>query len=168
MGIDAARGEAARVAAHVDLRDVRLFALNGELHDMPNEGEGMVYKFDAALEVQHEPGEDLLIVFGNYRLDVRARSVEGSDSAEDVDMAEAVDEADGVATFTFNLNALFVVEVQPDEPFTESELDAFGQTTGQFALYPYARELVASLTARMGLPPLHMGVMRLNLESREG
>lgn len=46
----------------------------------------------------------------------------------------------------------------PNEPFTESELAAFGHTTRQFALYPSARELVAVVTSRLGLPTLTMGV----------
>jgi hypothetical protein len=133
---------------------------------VPGDGEGLSYRFNADLHVQHETGDDLLFVFGKYTLSMRAAAAEGVDPSGDKDV-EGTDPED-VASFSFELNGLFAVEHQPDEPFTESELTAFGQTTGQFALYPYARELVANLSGRMGLPPLHMGVMRLHLESRDG
>ena len=139
----------------------------------------MTYKFNADLQVQHSAEDSVLLVLGAYSLVMRALPADhpadeperdDSDSDEllaDQPEGDATEPVD-VATFGFKLNALFVVEDEPDEPFTESELTAFGQTTGQFALYPYAREFVADLTGRMGLPPLHMGVMRLHLVSREG
>ena len=101
-------------------------------------------------------------MLGNYSLKMTAVPIaHGEDGS---DPAEA--ESEAVATIGFKLNALFTVEHEPDdEPFSES---AFGQTTGQFAHYPYARELVANATGRMGLTPLHMGVMRLHLETRDG
>lgn len=164
MSLDAARREGARVAAHVDLRDVRLWSLEADLESVPDLDETRLsYGFNADVTVQHSAENAMLMVVGRFTLNMDAVRPE-PDPAEEA--AEAED--DSVATIAFNLNALFEVEVEPDEPFTESELSAFGQTTGQFALYPYARELVANLTGRMGLPALHMGVMRLNLETRDG
>lgn len=166
VSLDAARSEAARVAACVDLRDVRLWGVQADLSTVPDEREfRLSYSFDAGLEVQHSKDDAILLVLGTYALGVRA--VPPPNESE-VDAAEPdADEATEVASISFKLNALFEVERVPeDQPFSDPELTAFGETTGQFALYPYAREFVASLTSRMGLPPLHMSVMRLHLESR--
>ena len=161
MSLDAARSEAARVAACVDLRDIRVWGLKADLATVPDERETRLsYSFNADLQVQYNREDSILIVLGTYALGLK--SVSSSQDAE----VGAPDEIGGteVATINFRLNALFEVEREPeDEPFDESELTAFGQTTGQFALYPYARELIADVTGRMGLPRLHTGVMRLSL-----
>lgn len=164
VSLDSARSEAARVAACVDLRDIRVFGLAADLATIPDDDSSkMSYTFHSDLDVQYDKDQSLLIVFGNYELDVTAVSTVAQD--DDVE----ADDPTEVATMKFNLNALFEVERTPDDDnFTESELTAFGETTGQFALYPYARELVANITGRMGLPALHMGVMRLHLDSRTG
>ena len=143
-----------------------MFELNAELDAVPDDDQTkMSYRFSSDLQVQYNPDQHLLIVFGTYALGVTA--VSAASESEDED-SEA-DGSDEIATVNFKLNALFQVERTPDgEAFTQSELEAFGQTTGQFALYPYARELVFDVTGRMGLPALHMGVMRVHLDSRTG
>jgi hypothetical protein len=162
VSLDSARSAAARVAACVDLRDVRVFGLAADLHAVPDDDTTKLsYVFNSDLHVQYDQEQSLLIVFGAYALNVTAVPI---DNSEDSDQ----EESDDVATINFNLNALFEVERVPDEPFSQSELEAFGETTGQFALYPYARELVSDVTGRMGLPALHMGVMRLHMNSRKG
>ena len=66
------------------------------------------------------------------------------------------------------MSTLYVVTERSDdtEPLTEGELDAFSNTTGQFALHPYAREFIADLTGRMRLSPLHIGMLKLHLDRR--
>lgn len=163
MSLDSARSEAARVAACVDLRDIRVFGLDANLAAVPDQDlSKMSYTFSSELSVQFDQEQASLIVFGAYVLDVTANAAGADGDSEDEDPVE-------VASVRFQLNALFEVERVPEgEEFTESELEAFGETTGQFALYPYARELVSDMTGRMGLPSLHMGVMRLNMNSRTG
>jgi hypothetical protein len=169
MSIDALRQEAARVAAHVELRDVRLWGLHADLDAVPSEhGANLSYQFNADVNVQHNEDHRVLLVLGTYS--VGLNEVPDA-SADDISVDDdSADHGEGheVARIEFKLNALFEVEHQPDGPFTESELTAFGQTTGQFAVYPYARELIADVTRRMGLPPLHIGLMRLHMESRDG
>lgn len=174
MSIDTARSEAARVAAHVDLRDVRMWGVQADLLNVPDGAaeDRLSYKFNADLQVQYSAESAMLLVLGAYSIEMRAvpdddGDAEAVESTRGPDEDKAADE-DEVASLAFKLNALFSVEEEPDEPFTEGELTAFGQTTGQFALYPYAREFVADLSRRMGLPALHMGVMRLHLDSRNG
>lgn len=149
------------MAACVDLRDVRLWRLSTELlnvHD--GSGSRLSYTYVPELQVQFDSDEGGLIVLGAFELEIAAVASEEAKSGE-------TDEPLAVANISFDLNALFEVEHTPEEAFTESELTAFGQTTGQFALYPYVRELVADITGRLGLPTLHMGVMRLDLQNRE-
>jgi hypothetical protein len=167
MSLNLVRQEAARVAAHVDLRDVRLFGVSADLEFVPNEDESRLgYRFNADVQIQHSSDEPVLLAFGTYSLNMTAVPwAESEDDAEQSDEDDAT--ALEVASIKFNLNALFELERKPEEPFTEAELAAFGQTTGQFALYPYAREFIADLVGRMGLPALHMGVMRLNLENQD-
>ncbi|GEM_PF-1013796 len=175
MSLDAARKEAARVAAHVDLRDVRLWGVQADLDSVPDQGDSQFsFRFNADVQVQHSSEHEVVLVLGTYSLAVTSDVVPPSDEDESEDVAATLGDSESrqsvpkdIASIDFRLNALFRVERQPDDPFTESELTAFGQTTGQFALYPYAREFIADMTGRMGLPPLHVGVMRLHLESRD-
>ena len=163
MSLDAARSEAARVAACVDLRDIRVWGLKADLATVPDERETRLsYSFNADLQVQYNREDSILIVLGTYALGLK--SVSSSQDAE----VGAPDEIGGteVATINFRLNALFEVEREPeDEPFDESELTAFGQTTGNetggggFAVR--AGDSDALLQA-------HQGVMRLSLDTRDG
>jgi len=153
------------VAACVDLRDIRLWGIEAKLENVPDVGEARLsYALNADLDVQHSQENSILLVLGTYTLNVEAVPPH-EETAGAIEASDA--ENTPVASVNFRLNALFEVEREPkDEPFSEAELSAFGETTGQFALYPYARELVADMTGRMGLPPLHLGVMRLHLDSR--
>lgn len=147
--------------------DLRLFAVNAVLEDMP-EGGGLSYHFDSDVKVQHMEQRGTLVVLGDY--DLRVTSVDDSEAktplAGDRDRDEEGDEDSSLATIKFQMSALFSVEEPADEPLTEDELDAFAQTTGQFALYPYARQFIYDLTGRMGLPPLHLGILRIRLDKR--
>jgi preprotein translocase subunit SecB len=74
--------------------------------------------------------------------------------------AEEDEEGAAVGSLAFAFAALYrwgheLADVE------ERELDAFAVTTGTMALYPYAREYVADMTGRLGLPTLTMPVRRL-------
>jgi preprotein translocase subunit SecB len=167
VSLDSARSEAARVAARVDLRDIRVWELSSELKSVPDDRDSQLrYTLHADVNVQHSAESPILLVLGTYRVDFE--TVSPRDAGDEEAEPESDNEVE-VASVGFKLNALFEVEEEPaDEPFSESELSAFGETTGRFALYPYARELIADVTGRMGLPPLHLGVMKLRLDSRTG
>lgn len=183
MSLDATRLAAARVSACVNLLDVRLWSFHGELESFHDETRARLsYRFRSDVAVQHSDENAMVIVLGSYTLAMRALTVDDdihepsgdvgeglpADAGADEDDTNQSSGVEDVASVEFQLHALFEVDAVPDERFTDDELDAFGKTTGQFALYPYARELVANMTGRMGLPPLHLGVMRLDLESRDG
>ena len=65
--------------------------------------------------------------------------------------------------------ALFDLPTQePSEaPYSEDEWQAFVETSARFALHPYMRETAAMLTTRLGVPPLTIGVLRLELNREE-
>ncbi|WP_417746326.1 hypothetical protein [Rosistilla oblonga] len=48
----------------------------------------------------------------------------------------------------------------PNEYFAENNLEAFGTLNGMYNLWPYLRELVQSMTIRIGMPPLTLPVFR--------
>lgn len=159
--VERERGIAARVAGVADLRDVRLFGVAANLETASVEGTlsyGMTS--DISFQTIGEPVTSL-VVTGEYEVAIRD-SVD-SDEEEDEDPS-------AVGDLKFSLAALFALpERGPDEDqLTDSEYEAFAATTGQFALYPYAREFIADITSRMGLPALHVGVLRFGLDKPPG
>ena len=53
------------------------------------------------------------------------------------------------------------MEIGDDKLPNSEELNAYAISTGQYALYPYAREYISDLTMRLGLPPLTIGVLKI-------
>jgi hypothetical protein len=84
------------------------------------------------------------------------RSAEGDDGDED---ADDVDEDRIVARFQTCL--VLVYSLDEATKFSDEELQAFGATTGLLTAHPFARETVASLSTRVGLPQLVLDVMRV-------
>lgn len=158
VAIDELRNRALRVGAWSEVRDVRLFKVTSELAELPDESVGLSYSLNSDISMQYLTDDGGLIVTGEYTVLVREGSVESTDGAE-------WDEQKTVLELAFTMAALFAVDApEGQEPLEEDELDAFAKTTGQFALHPYAREFVADMTGRMGLPQLHIGMMKLHLD----
>lgn len=167
---------AARVAGSADLNEVRLFNVEATLDQLPVGPGGLSYEFDTNVEVQHVAETNTVIVDGRYRLVVHFRTETGPASEDlEVEDAPALDESDTLdhehqhlAHLNFQLAALYALadDVEP-VIYSEEELHAFGQTTGLLTLHPYAREFVADMTGRMGLPTLHLGTMRFNIDKPE-
>jgi hypothetical protein len=149
---------AARVAGCADLQDVRLFGVAANLETPVIDG-GLSYSFSSNVTYQ-TLGEPIasLVVNGAYEVTVRSTDSD----AEDQNPTD-------IADISFTLAALFTIPERDggDDPFADDEFEGFAATTGQFALHPYAREFISDLTSRMGLPPLHIGTLRLELDSRE-
>lgn len=158
------RSVAARVAGCADLHDVRLFGVRATLATPGVEG---ALSYTLSSDVKYQTLGDpirTVIVTGEYEVNVLESP--GRDDSDE----PGEDEPSKVADLSFTLAALFSIP-EPDageESFEEDEYEAFAATTGQFALYPYAREFVSDLTSRMGLPALHIGALRLELDSRTG
>jgi hypothetical protein len=161
------RSVAARVAGCADLHDVRLFAVGANLESPVVEGHlSYTLSSDVTYQTLGEPSIRTIIVTGEYEVTV----FESSESNEDEADVDTDDETTKVADVRFTLAALFSIpELDESEgPFETEEYEAFAATTGQFALYPYAREFVSDVTSRMGLPALHIGALRIELDSRTG
>lgn len=158
--VDEIRSRAARVAAWSEVNDVRLFQVEAKLNALPD-SEQLSYHMDSDVTMQYLQDQDGLIVTGDYTITIQAADASPADPAEGND-----DEQEPLYRLAFQLAALFTVDVPSDshDPLEEDELDAFARTTGQFALHPYARELVADMTARAGLPPLHIGMLKIHLD----
>lgn len=69
-------------------------------------------------------------------------------------------------TGTFFVRADFALTYSLSEPsdFSEDHLVAFGEVSVVFSGFPYARELVQSLTTRASLPPLVLGTLRAPID----
>lgn len=164
--VERERSVAARVASSAELEDVRLFGAGVDLHSAVSEGD---LSYSMASEMKYQALGDpvrTVIVTGEYAVTVNDAA------ANDNEDRPTEDESDPskVAELRFNLAALFGVDDPEEGPavYSDEELEAFAATTGQFALYPYAREFISDMTSRMGLPALHIGTLRLHLDSRTG
>ena len=69
----------------------------------------------------------------------------------------------------FKIDARFLADysLPAERVFEPKAIDAFGKTNGVFNIWPYWRELVQSITTRMGLPPLTLSVFRIASSKRE-
>ena len=150
-----ARQRAARLAARADIRAVRMLRSSAELVRLPVDDPHLAYEFDSESAVEYEPGSSSFVVRGTYRVAIRAA---GSDNSSEPGPSRN----DDIASIEFEQAALFVIDLAEDEaPPEAAELDAYAITTGQFALHPYAREYIADVTGRLGLPTLTLGVLAL-------
>ncbi|RIV39331.1 SecB chaperone [Micromonospora radicis] len=158
----AAQQAAARVAARAEIRDVRLFGSSVELDHFPTTGSRLKWSLDTDVAVEREEDDSAFILRSRYSLVV----AEATEVLPDTDDAGAEtddgDDEGSIADISFEFAALFHLEMRDgDDPVNDAELQAFAFTTGQFALYPFAREYVYDVTGRLGLPPLTVGVLQL-------
>ena len=150
--VSAAQQLAARLAAITDIHDVRLMKTSAEIINLPVKCPYLSYDLNSDAAVEYEPGGESFVVRGTYRLFIRSSStMEPNES----DKPEA-----DVARIEFEHAALFIINMDDQEPPAPEELNAYAVTTGQFALYPYVREYISNITTRLGLPPLTVGVLK--------
>jgi hypothetical protein len=136
------RTRAARVAASVELLDLRIRRVEAELHRPAAEG-----PFSFVLEVKPSVSRvDSLVVY----------NVEyGFSSSDD----------DGEVVLDGRIEFSVLYQLPSDYRPSDEELAAFGRVSVLFTAYPYLREALHSLTGRMGLPPLILEVMRSPLDA---
>ncbi|ARO12743.1 hypothetical protein BMR99_09865 [Propionibacterium freudenreichii] len=147
------RMKAARVAGQADLRDIRTAALHAEVDFPPQPGSNLGYDLDSNFEFALPQDEgDLTVVMGQYTASLSVK--EGDEKKE-------------FARLGFTLMALYEVGTPQGDAFSHEELEAFVRTSGQFALYPYARETMSMLTTRLGVPNLTLPVLRVALDKDE-
>ena len=149
----------ARLAARAAIRDVRVFALSAELKGFPDAERLLRYEFTSDLEPDEDDGDGSLVVQGKYHLEIFS-DLRHSDAEPPSD-----EENEPLSVCDFIVAALYEVTPKADErEFSVDERRAFAESTAQFALYPYARQLANDLTSRIGLPPLTLPILQVSLE----
>lgn len=150
------RAKAARIAGQAEIKDVRTRSIHADMDFPPPVDSRLGYDMDADFEfAAPEEQGDLSIVQGQYKLALWLAPTEGEREPQQF------------ATLSFALVGLFDIPLHEAKQYSDEEWQAFVKTSAQFALYPYARETVSMLTTRLGIPPLTMGVLRLELDREE-
>lgn len=149
----------ARLAGHSTLRDVRTFHINAEVTTLPSDDSALGYEFDFTVADGHV-SEDTLIVSSTGELALF--EVQAAANGEDGEKSE-------VGMISFTIASLYSLRTPADgSQFTDEELHAFSQSTARFSMYPYARSLVADLSAKLGLPTLTVPPLRISLPRPKG
>lgn len=137
--IDDQRDLAARAAGCADLIDIRLFESSSKLVEV------VAADVSLASDMQVEPtmtvDGDALVARVRFRVEITR-----------------ADDDSPVASVECTYGALYRLPSEHDLP--RNELQAFSQSVGLLALYPYAREFTQTVTTRMGLPPLVLPILR--------
>lgn len=142
-----ARALAGRVAMRAQLDDVRLLRLSSELQDF---GPVTTLGSDVEMAPQHtefDEGAHSFVAAVDFTVKITKADSHAEDASDTL-----------VAVIEVSYGALYGLDYDPS--MTGDEVQAFVQTVGLLALYPYVRELVQGVTSRMGLPPLVMPIMR--------
>jgi preprotein translocase subunit SecB len=134
----------------VNLNDVRLESLH---FDLESPGVPPPYSLaDSDVNLSwHRDEEQALVV---YRVAMNLKAVgAGEDQAGDEQVV-----------FTANIANVILWDLPPELEASDEDLEAFGRVTAVFTVYPYIREEIQSVTARAGLPPLTLNVLRSPIE----
>lgn len=146
---------AARLAEFTDVRDIRLMKTSAEIVHLPAPSPFLTYDLESEAAIDYEPGGGSFVIRGSYRVSIT--SAPPADRRRDRAPVEA---GEPVARIEFEQAALFAMDIADREPPTPDELNAYAVTTGRHVLYPYAREYIADITMRLGLPSLTVGVLK--------
>lgn len=141
---------AGHVAGRSEIEDIRLVKSLVDAPEFADPSKPLQFQFVSTPSVHYEEDAEAFVISVQYELSV---SQENDDAGG---------EADGiiVATVDFTYAALYSKLV--DDTFTDEALEAFARTTGIFAVYPFAREYVQDVTGRLGLPPLTLGLFKID------
>lgn len=141
---------ASRAAACAQILDIRMLESSFKFLGWPGDG-SLSYGLQMSPEVDYELGDDAILLTVTY--DLKIESIFEDDSTKPV------------AESSFNLGVLAGIRLRDGEiSLSTEEVEAWSATTGSFALYPYAREYIQGITARMGLPALTLSVMRFDFD----
>jgi len=152
--LDQNRALGARIAGRAEIEDVRLMRSSFVFEKIPTGNLRLGWTLDVRPSTEFVPNGNHFIVKCDYTV--------------------AVDELDGdgkgarVTSIEFTMAALYELEFSDaDSAPSGDEMTAFGASTGAFALYPYARAYVQDVSARLGLPPLTLGMYRIPISDPE-
>jgi preprotein translocase subunit SecB len=126
---------AGRIASRVEFRDIRLSEINAS---SPMKALGVLEpKIEHHCSPRHEGA--LLEVLCSYQIHVMS----GDDEPLNADV-----------------KYLISYELLGDEPVNPSDLEHFASTNGTYHSWPFVRQLLFDLTARMGYPPYNLPVFK--------
>lgn len=154
------RRRSAHVAARTEIADVRCEELSGVLISQPPADTRL--SFDLNREITVEVDEsDWFIVRAVYVVVVQTGGRSGDTTETSRDEIEPPRD---IAKLSAHLAALFTIDPdRKDGPaITKDDIRAYAESMGLFALHPYAREALRDLSVRLSLPPLTIGVLRID------
>jgi preprotein translocase subunit SecB len=127
-----------RVARRVDIRDIRLIGLNASL----SPGEIHLLEPDVTFECSaDQPVPDRIVVICNYHFTASS----GGATIADV-----------------QARYLLIYELlEFDQEIEQDHLQQFAHANGTYHSWPFLRQLLFDLTAKMGLPPLTLPVFKV-------
>lgn len=138
---------AGRIAGHASLENVRILKSNFELSAIPDRTESGV-DVNQAVQIggAYDPDDEILQITGDFS----------------IKMTQVADEEFiEISSLSFSVLGIFSVPDDSQE-LSDEAIEAFATTSGLFALYPFAREYVQSVTVRMGLPPLTLDLIKIS------
>lgn len=130
---------AARIARRVDLKDIRLTSLSGTRTAVSGGKNTLVPRYEHDCKPLTVSSE-LIEVSCDYRFKV---------FAADAELA--------AVGLTYHLT----YELRGEEPTDEADVLQFAQANGAYHSWPFAREAIYGLTAKMGFPPYTLPVLSL-------
>ena len=142
----------ARLAGHATLTDVRAFKLDAECKVVPDGDQRLGFDFDFNVY-------DAEITDGKFTAACGC-AVELYLVGDDESLLEPRTDLGEIHVV---FGALYEVREPDSGPFTADEVHAFSETSVRMTVYPYARALVADLTARLGLPHLTLPPVKIAL-----
>jgi len=127
---------ASRVAKRVDIREIRLTDLQMNLKGDPTKM-GLVPTYEHRCAPAKVEGNTIEVAC-SYTFKIRS---------EDEDLA--------AASMTYRI----VYTLIGDEPADQSDIDQFAKANGAYHSWPFVREMIFSLTSKMGFPPYTLPVL---------
>lgn len=148
----------ARISARTEIRDVRFEAIQGELVGELVSGRPLSFEMKPSASQGGLDGDHFGVV-AEYVVSIN-QAAERSEQNDEQDAEE-------VAAITIRIAGLFRIDLDAgSEPFdlgavSSEELEAYARSTGLFALHPYARQAISSLSMQLGLPVLQIPVLKI-------
>lgn len=139
---------AAAVARYVELLDVRLVTIDAKFHDPTESSQGLRVGTSREMSARFDEARRVATVHAHLRATV---SHERPPAAPVFELS-----------CHYVLDYRFAVSGGPEGDERNTYLGAFANVNGIYNVWPYFRELVQSVTSRMGLPPLVLPVYRVN------
>jgi len=126
-----------------------MFSSTFELKDIPGD-EALSWDLEVTPTADYSSGDEYFVITLYFLVKIVAMA------------ADKKETADSVADIAFQFRSLYSLDLSEEEhPVEEAELNAYARSVAMLTLYPYAREYVHQVTARLGLPPLLMNLFTL-------